>query len=174
MLPFSAEHSPGVRLATDADRAVIAAIHYGSWHNSYADVAPPSVVTALSAVAVEQMWSEVPLASAEVQVHVATAGATVVGFAAVDLSSAQQASIEALFVDPLHQRAGHASRLVADVAQQARAANVAVLQSWIPAVDAPRLQFFAQTGMAATGRRSLNTEVAGEEPMVELLVSASL
>lgn len=78
-----------------------------------------------------------------------------VGPIAVAPGSAQILAFEVL---PTHVNKGHGSRLLAAVADAARAARVNGLAAWIVADDAPRVQFFQKAGLAPVGlRRSLET-----------------
>jgi GNAT superfamily N-acetyltransferase len=82
---------------------------------------------------------------------VALDGATVVGFATVS-HAADFFELEALFVDPDHQRAGHATRLIAAVVDTARGASVDRLE--VTGNEHARAFYesvgFVQTGMAET------------------------
>lgn len=78
-----------------------------------------------------------------------------VGPIAVAPGSAQVLAFEVLLT---HINKGHGSRLLAAVADAARAAGVGGLATWIVADDAPRVQFFQKAGLAPVGlRRSLET-----------------
>lgn len=174
MLPNLLSDQPSVRLATEADRSAIADLHYQSWQHSYAEHAPASVAASMTAAATEELWEQTPMADGTSQVHVATVGPMVVGFAAVDLTDPDIALIAALYISPFHQRVGHASRLVADIANQAQSAKCQQIASWVPTVDTARVVFFKETGMAPQQRRSLSTGVADEAPLMEVLLAAQL
>jgi len=82
---------------------------------------------------------------------VSTEGGTIVGFATTT-AAAEHMELDALFVDPDHRRAGHASRLVAAVVATARHAGV--LRIEVSANEHARAFYeragFEQVGMVDT------------------------
>ncbi|WP_336922699.1 GNAT family N-acetyltransferase [Aquipuribacter sp. SD81] len=61
--------------------------------------------------------------------------------------------VVALEVDPLHTRRGHGSRLLAAVADTARAAGATHLLAWVHVDDAGRAEFLRGAGFAEDGAR---------------------
>lgn len=166
-----------VRPAREPDLAAIGAVQAHTWTGPYAQVLPPSLVAALTPDVLAGAWrpavTEPP--TARHRVHVAVGDGIVAGFvasaplpmelvteadvqsAAVDPplagSAAQVMEIVALEVDPLHQRRGHGSRLLAAVVDTARAEGVTGLHVWVHVDDAPRAAFFRGAGFDTDGAR---------------------
>ncbi len=63
--------------------------------------------------------------------------------------------ILALEVDPGVRRQGHASRMLAAVADTTRAQGATRLCVWAPAEDQPRIQFWQSLGFSPAGQRRL-------------------
>lgn len=138
-----------VRPATAGDLAAIGAVHARAWRAAYPDLLPPAVLAALEPAAFAQAWQGAVTAppSARHRVLVACSGPTVVGFCA----SAPDGEIVALVVDPLHQRRGHASRLLSATVDHLRGDGVRVVHAWSPAGDGPRRAFLASAGFGPDG-----------------------
>ena len=112
---------------------------------------------------------------------VALEGSATVGFAAFGPDADRQpedpapettAAIATMLVEPRWGRRGHGSRLLAAVADLARADGITRLVAWVPAADTASLEFYRSAGWAADGlQRTLDTG-AGVVP--ELRLHASL
>jgi GNAT superfamily N-acetyltransferase len=80
--------------------------------------------------------------------------------------------IATLLVEPRWGRRGHGSRLLAAVADLARATGAARLQVWLPEADQASARFFESAGWARQGWvRTLDT---GAEPLREVRWHAAL
>lgn len=149
LVPGSEDDTPSVRPATAADVQAVAAVQLRAWTRDYAEVLPTALLSALSAADLTAQWQEAVTRppSPGHQVLVACSGATVVGFAA----RADDGEIVALWVDPAHQRHGHGSRLLAALADLARAEGLTSLSTWCALPDEPRRQFLTSAGFGADG-----------------------
>ncbi len=162
-----------VRPASAADVSAIGAVQVRSWRRSYADLLPAPLLAGLSADQLAAGWRAAVTSSPSARhaVLVACSGSTVVGLAALAPSTdgdatAADAELVALEVDPAHQRAGHGSRLLAAVADTARAAGFTTLRTWLPARDDARRAFLESAGLRPDGalrrlRTALGTEAGG-------------
>jgi ribosomal protein S18 acetylase RimI-like enzyme len=168
-----------VRPAREADLAAIGAVHARSWTGPYAQGLPPALVDAITPQVLADAWRGAVTAppSPRHRVHVAVgdgivaafvasapAGATEAGEAAEtdtettdpqpsDPATVSVAEIVALEVDPLHQRRGHGSRLLAAVVDTCRADGVDELHVWVHVDDAARAGFFRSAGFDTDGAR---------------------
>lgn len=154
-----------VRPATAADLGAIGAVHARAWRAAYADLLPSTVLEALLPEAFAEAWQGAVTRppSSRHRVIVACSGPTVVGFCAsapddgtspsgaAGGPSSPDAEIVTLLVDPLHQRGGHASRLLAATVDLCRGDGVSVVRAWSPADDGPRREFLASAGFAPDG-----------------------
>lgn len=182
--PGDSADSPTVRSATPADRTALAAIHHRAWHASYAAAAPPSVVAAMTTAAVTTLWDSWTGTEADGYTTVAVAENLVVGFLTVRVPTANDATPSAaptetevlgIYIDPLHTRHGHASRLLNDAAERAQAVACQMLTVWVPSVDAPRLTLYRSAGLRPTGgKRILSAPDPTEPDLTELHLAASL
>lgn len=145
---------PHVRAAAPPDAALIAAVQTRAWRASYTGVA--SEVSAAEAQPIADAWATAiknPPTPAHA-VFVAVTDGLVIGFAACD----DTGEIVALEVDPAHRRAGHGSRLLAALADHARAHALEALGVWCPVPDEPRRAFFQSAGFVPDkGLRSLES-----------------
>lgn len=166
--PSSADAS--VRPARPADADAIGAVHARAWRTAYRDVLPEAVLTSLRQDSLADAWRQAVTdpPSRRHQLLVACSGTTTVGFAAVAPSGDQDAEegvdgeIVALAVDPVHQRAGHASRLLSASVAALREEGFARIATWCPLADGPRAAFFTSAGMVLDGaRRELDTPGEG-------------
>lgn len=149
-----------VRPARSGDPALIGSIQARAWGMAYGNLLPPEALAALTPKELTPVWREAVLRppSAKHGVFVAVTDDLVIGFAAVGPStdkdaSATVGSLGVLAVDPLHQRAGHGSRLLSAVVDHARNHGLTALTVWVPEADLARAQFFASAGMVADGAR---------------------
>ena len=139
---------PSVRPAVAADVDAVGAVQHRAWTTDYREVLPEGMLADLTPELLAEQWRQaVTGPPSDGRVLVACSGATRVGFAAVDGGG----EIVALWVDPAHQRRGHGSRLLAAVADTARAQGTAVLSIWCPLPDEPRRRFLVSAGFEADG-----------------------
>ena len=141
--------SPSVRPAVAADVDAVGAVQHRAWSTDYRGVLPDGLLDAITPQLLAEQWREAVTAppSPAHQVLVACAGATRVGFVAVD----GEGEIVALWVDPAHQRQGHGSRLLAAAADTARTHGIAELNVWCALPDEARRRFLTSAGFEADG-----------------------
>jgi ribosomal protein S18 acetylase RimI-like enzyme len=161
-----------VRPAREVDLAAIGAVHARSWTGPYAQVLPPALVDALTPELLAAGWRAAVSAppSPRHRVHVAVGDGIVAGFVASapaaeprpgdepsdppDQDTEPSAvEIVALEVDPMHQRRGHGSRLLAAVVDTCRADGVDELHVWVHVDDAARAGFLRSAGFDDDGAR---------------------
>lgn len=154
-----------VRRATAADLSAIGAVHARAWRAAYADLLPAQVLAALEPAGFAEAWQGAVTTppSARHRVLVACSGPTVVGFCAgapddgttsggaAGGPSSPDGEIVMLLVDPVHQRRGHASRLLAATVEAMTGDGSAVVRAWSPADDGPRRAFLASAGFGPDG-----------------------
>jgi GNAT superfamily N-acetyltransferase len=164
----SAEAS--VRPATPADAAEIARVQVVTWRTAYRTVLPAAVLDDWDDAAATAAW-RAAVASPPTPAHgvlVAAESGTLVGFAAfgpAELTDGEQpaaegptAEVGALLVEPRWGRRGHGSRLLAALADVARADGVARLQIWLPESERVTGGFLESAGWARDSWvRSLDT-----------------
>ena len=138
-----------VRTATAADLGAVGAVHARAWRAAYPDLLPPDVLAGLEPEALSRAWEQAVTAppSPRHRVLVACAGATVVGFAAVEPGG----ELVALLVDPTHQRRGHGSRLLSAVVEHLRVASAPRLLAWCHLDDPARRAFLTSAGLGPDG-----------------------
>lgn len=145
-----------VRTAGPADVLAVGAVHARSWTGPYAQVLPPSVVSALTADALADAWRD-SISSPPTPDHrvlVAVGDGIVAGFAAAAPTDTHGVlELVSLEVDPLHTRRGHGSRLLAAVVDTAQARGWTQLQVWVHQDDAVRLAFLRGAGLGEDGAR---------------------
>lgn len=156
----AAPGAPGavVRPATAADVPAIAAVQARSWRQAYPTLLPGAVLERLTDQALVPAWEAAVThpPSPRHLVVVACAEAIVVGFAAVAPSGDRDAGpadgeLVELAVHPLHQHAGHGSRLLAAATDTLREHGAATVRAWVPEPDTARLAFLASAGLAPDG-----------------------
>jgi GNAT superfamily N-acetyltransferase len=164
----SAEAS--VRPASPTDAAEIARVQVVTWRTAYRTVLPAAVLDDWDDAAATAAW-RAAVATPPTPAHgvlVAEESGTLVGFTAfgpAELTEAEQPSAEgpttevgALLVEPRWGRRGHGSRLLAALADVARAGGVARLQMWLPESDRVTAGFLTSAGWARDGWvRALDT-----------------
>lgn len=153
------------------------AVQSRAWRTAYNRLIPAETLAAFTPEALEQPWrraiTEPP--SPAHHVFVACEESTVVGFAA-----AADIEIATLVVDPLHQRRGHGSRMLAALTDTLREQHATRVQMWVPEADDVLLAFLASAGMVPDGaRRSYPGPAAAGDPdgadeVVELRTAARL
>lgn len=159
-----------VRPAREPDLPAIGAVHARSWRGPYAQALPSALVSALDPDVLAAAWRAAVLAPPTPQhrVHVALGDGIVAGFVAsapvgvAYVDDAEQGALSgggpvtevvALEVDPLHQRRGHGSRLLAAVVDTCRADGTEQLHVWVHVDDAPRAEFLRGAGFDTDGAR---------------------
>ncbi len=170
--PSSADAS--VRPAVPADAEAMGACQARSWRLAYADLLPDEALAALTGPGLAPFWQAAISAppSPRHRVLVACSGSTVVGFAALAPSGdgdadARHGELAALVVDPMHQRAGHGSRLLAAAADTLRQNAFDAVRVWIPEPDTALAAFLVSAGLAPDGARRTHD-------LTELRLSAAL
>ena len=158
LTPGAADAS--VRPAQVSDVRAMAAVQVRSWRRSYAGLLPDHLLDSLSGEQMATGWQAAVIEppSARHAVLVACAGPAVVGLAALapsgDVDAGDgDAELVALEVDPMHQRVGHGSRLLAAVVDTARERAFSTLRVWVPAGDAARRDFLTSAGLRPDGAR---------------------
>jgi len=172
-----------VRPATVADAAEIGRLQNDTWQLGYRTVLPAEVLVSLDAERFAASWQaaiERPPSPAY-HVLIALEGEHRVGFAAFGPDADRQpsdpepehsAAIGTLLVEPRWGRRGHGSRLLAAVADLARADGVRRLVAWVPVADTASLEFYRTAGWAPDGlQRSLDT---GAGTVAELRLHTAL
>ncbi len=148
-----------VRVAWADDAASIAAVQVRAWQNSYADVLPAPVLSALSVEEFATQWRqsiERPR-EARQRVLVALERVTVRGFAATapatdaDANAATDAEVVELVVDPSAAGAGHGSRLLHAAVDTMRSDQFSRATVWLSASDDALRSFLVDQGWAADG-----------------------
>lgn len=156
MTNASSPPTSAVRDATAADASSVASIQSTSWRHDFDW--PEEVFAALSAADPEMQWARAVIAppGPGYRLVVATQGEDVVGYGALAPSSDPDAQVGELEivgweVSPDHRRHGHGSRLLAAMADHARAVSGRVLTIWIPAHDEVRRSVLTQAGFGPDG-----------------------
>jgi ribosomal protein S18 acetylase RimI-like enzyme len=165
LAPSAADAS--VRPARTADLPANGPIHARAWSTTYRDLVPPEALPHVNATELTEAWrpwleqanSGGPLR----HLLVACTGPTVVGFAAfgpagepgAPASGSLPAELTALYVDGVHQRHGHGSRLLAAGVDLLREDGATQLVCWVPAGDVPRIAFLRSTGLEPDGAARL-------------------
>ena len=173
LAPNAADAS--VRPARAGDAAAMGAVQLRSWRRAYGGLMPAPLLDRLEAADLAAPWHAAVTAppSPRHAVLVACAGAVVVGLAALAPSAdpdaaGTDAELVALEVDPVHQRAGHGSRLLAAVAESAAGRGFTALRVWSPTTDGARLAFLTSAGLRPDGaRRRLRSDGDGGDPSPE-------
>ena len=170
-----------VRAAREPDLPAIGAVHARSWTGPYAQVLPPALVRALTPEVLAAAWQGAVSAppSPRHRVHVEVGDGIVAGFVAsapvatapverdptVDDGAVTHGSaveLAALEIDPLHQRRGHGSRLLAAVVDTHRGDGTDQLHVWVHVDDAPRAAFLRGAGFAEDGARRRRALLGGD------------
>ena len=162
-----------VRPAQAADAPAIARVQTVTWRTAYRTVLPAEVLDSWDEAAAADAWRAAITAPPTPghAVLVAVEQDTVVGFVAsgpAELSAGEQphpagpsSEVATLLVEPRWGRRGHGSRLLAAVADLARADGTARLQVWLPEQDTVSAGFFESAGWARDGWvRTLDTGAA--------------
>jgi GNAT superfamily N-acetyltransferase len=156
-----------VRVAWVADAPALGSVQARAWRAACAGLLPAAALEDLQPDALAAVWAESIRRppSARHRVLVALERATVVGLAALapsedaDADALVDAELLTLAVDPDHVDAGHGSRLLAAVADTARADGFTRLSTWVLAADDGWLAFLQSGGWAADGaHRELSSD----------------
>jgi GNAT superfamily N-acetyltransferase len=159
-----------VRPAAPTDAADIARVQVVTWRTAYRTVLPAAVLDDWDDEAAGAAW-RAAVVTPPTPAHgvlVAEESGTLVGFAAfgpAELGTGEQpspdgptAELSVLLVEPRWGRRGHGSRLLAAVADVARADGVRRLQTWLPEADRVSAGFLTSAGWARDGWvRALDT-----------------
>jgi GNAT superfamily N-acetyltransferase len=166
-----------VRPAVAEDASEIARIQLVTWRTAYRSLLPARVLDDWDAEAATTTW-QVAVTTPPTPAHgvlVALERNAVVGFAAfgpAELGQGEQADpagptseVSTLLVEPRWGRRGHGSRLLAAVADLARAGGAARLQVWLPDSDRVSAGFYESAGWAPDGwARVLETDGDAASP----------
>jgi GNAT superfamily N-acetyltransferase len=167
-----------VRPARPEDAPEVARVQAVTWRTAYRSVLPAAVLDEWDEAAATEAW-HAATTSPPTPGHgvlVAVERGTVVGFAAFGPAELAQGErpdpdgptteIATLLVEPRWGRRGHGSRLLAAVADLARASGAGRLQVWLPEADEASARFFESAGWARQGWvRTLDT---GATPLREV------
>jgi GNAT superfamily N-acetyltransferase len=152
LLRLTGSADVSVRPAAPDDAPSIARVQQVTWQTAFADVLPRSVLDSWDDEGVAATWRAAITAppTAGHTVLVAVDAGSVVGFAAT--APAEQArEVTVLLVEPRWGRRGHGSRLLAAIADLARAAGATTLTTWLPEQDTVTSRFLETTGWAPEG-----------------------
>lgn len=147
------EHPNGADIAParPEDARAIAEVHVASWRQAYADQLPAAYLASLSVTDRETMWREL-LQAGRVQVLVARAGESIVGFAACgacrddDAPPAGRMELWALYLAPPAWSRGIGRALWLAVEAQLRAQHAASVSLWVIASNERARRFYAAAG----------------------------
>jgi GNAT superfamily N-acetyltransferase len=173
-----------VRPARPGEGGEVARVQAVTWRTAYREVLPAALLDGWDEPAAASAWEQAATAPPTPGhgVLVAVERDAVVGFAAygpaeVDpdeppTGSGPATELAALLVEPRWGRRGHGSRLLAAVADLARADGARRLQVWLLEADRVSARFLEQAGWAPDGwARTLDT---GGEPLREVRWHAAL
>ena len=154
---MSADRS--VRVAWVADAEAMGRVQAAAWRDSYATVWPSEVLGSLDPSALAEAWAtsirRPPLGT--YRALVALARNDVVGVAATgpsddpDADQVADAEMSLLVVDPAARGQGHGSRLLAAVADTARADGFVRLTTWVLSADDAVRRFLGAAGWEPDG-----------------------
>jgi GNAT superfamily N-acetyltransferase len=159
-----------VRPARPDDAATVARVQAVAWRTAYRSLLPPQVLDGWDEEAAAAAWQSA-IGAPPTPGHgvlVAVERDQVVGFAAYGPAEVSDGAgsradgptteVAPLLVEPRWGRRGHGSRLLAAVADLARATGAARLQIWLPEADRISAGFFESAGWAPDGwARTLDT-----------------
>ncbi len=178
---------PGfVRDATAADASAIAQIQGACWRHDYSW--PEEVFAALEDADAELAWTRAVIAppGPGFRLLVATSGSQVVGFAALTPSqdsdaTGETAEIAVWEVYPSDRGHGHASRLLAALADHARSVGARELTIWIAPGDDARQHILRTAGFGPDGAHreialddGTDSEATGSATMRQIRLATAL
>ncbi|MFC4616092.1 GNAT family N-acetyltransferase [Cellulomonas algicola] len=150
-----------VRPAVPGDESRIARVQVAAWRLAHADALGSEALALVDEDAVRDRWSTAITSPPSTGFHVLVAcdGPAVVGVASVapvpapadDPTAAPGGVVLALEVEPLRQRQGHGSRLLAAAVDLLRADGADQVLTWVLDGDSAREQFLASCGLGADG-----------------------
>lgn len=151
-LRLTGQADVSVRPATPDDAASIARVQLVTWRTAFGSLLPAEVLDAWDHAAAAETWRAAVSAppSPDHAVLVAVDAGAVVGFAAT-APDGEVREVTVLLVEPRWGRRGHGSRLLAAVADLARAAGVTTLTSWLAEQDVVTSRFLETAGWAPQG-----------------------
>jgi GNAT superfamily N-acetyltransferase len=175
---FTGTADVSVRPARPEDAAAVARLQVTTWRTAYRSLLPPALLDGWDEEAATESW-RAAIATPPTPGHgvlVAVERAELVGFAAygpAELTAGEPAhpagpsvEIAPLLVEPRWGRRGHGSRLLAAVADLARATGAGRLQCWLVESDRVSAGFLESAGWAPDGwARTLDT---GGTPLREV------
>ncbi|AEE45679.1 GNAT family N-acetyltransferase [Cellulomonas fimi] len=150
-----------VRPAVPGDEGRIARVQLAAWRLAHADALGPAALDLVDEEAVRGQWAAAIGSPPAGGFHVLVAcdGPAVVGVASVapvpppgdDPTAAPGGVVLALEVDPVRQRQGHGSRLLAAAVDLLRADGADQVTTWVLDGDPAREQFLASCGLGPDG-----------------------
>jgi GNAT superfamily N-acetyltransferase len=166
-----------VRRAAPGDAEQLSELQVASQRDLGRRLLPAGALDALSVAAVLPSWrqlldggEELVLVALDEQGH--ARGAAVLGPAGdEDLHEGGWHELALLVVDPARRGHGHGSRLLAAVADHARAAGGRGLVSWVLAADGEGVGFLRGAGWQPDGSRR---ELDAGEPVIEIRLRTEL
>ena len=152
LLRLTGSADVSVRPALPADAPAIARVQLTTWRTAFGHLLPAAALDAWDDDAATATWRAAVVAppSAGHTVLVALDDGAVVGFAATAPSDDAR-ELTTLLVEPRWGRRGHGSRLLAAVADLARASGTTTLTSWLPEQDRVTSRFLETAGWARAG-----------------------
>jgi GNAT superfamily N-acetyltransferase len=181
LLRLTGSADVSVRPASPDDAASIARVQRVTWQTAYRELLPAAVVDGWDDAAVTATW-QAAIASPPSPAHtvlVAVDAGAVVGFAAT-APAEESRELSVLLVEPRWGRRGHGSRLLAAVADLARASGATALTTWLPEQDRVTSRFLETAGWAPAGPVQLlhsgsdavrqlcwHTRLAGDDPAAD-------
>ncbi|GCE77079.1 GNAT family N-acetyltransferase [Cellulomonas biazotea] len=177
-----------VRPAVAGDEARIARIQLAAWRHAHLDALGADALALVDEGTVRAQWAAAVTSPPAGGYHVLVAcdGPAVVGFASVapvpppadDPTAAPGGVVLALEVEPVRQRQGHGSRLLAAAVDLLRADGADQLLTWVLDGDPAREEFLTSCGLGPDGAsRALasgHDDAGQEREVVERRWSASI
>ncbi|SEA68245.1 L-amino acid N-acyltransferase YncA [Bowdeniella nasicola] len=162
---------------TVADAAAVARIHVASWQHAYRGLLPSRVLDSLSIADRTAKFTRSIRKGGPVRYLVAEDGGTIIGFAAVgpcrdEDSSTDDSELAALYVHPLHLRAGAGRALLAKAKEAAKQMGCKRMILWVLKDNASARAFYKRCGMKQEATRGTQT-IAGTD-YVKMKYSARL
>lgn len=164
-----------VRLARTTDAPAVAAATIDSWHASYADLLPASVLDGLDLGTATARWRAAIEEPGENLMFVACVGDKVAGYATAGPGDGPGAELGEIVVRPEERRRGHGSRLLSAAVEHLHARGFTSVLTWTMADDEARQEFFTSAGFAPDGvGRVLDLDGSGTTTVRQVRWSAAL